>query len=427
VPNYVDGIYVDGALKQIAASKLTASPKIDGVAFDGDTNIIHYAVCNTEAEERDKSLSVTGFALNAGAVVHIQFVNGNTTSNPRLNIGGTGLKNFVSANNNSIGPLREGATLTVVYDGSKYIAIEAPQQAGYNDNILDNWYFGGGGSQLGYGTFPINQRRAASGTGELNNLTNFIDRWKTQAIWRLDTDGLYLETQEGSDQSAGLRQDMEQGRIPPGMRTVCLSVLLTDNTLWSRSGTISETNAWQLISGSTNTNGCAIRYYNYKWEVGIWNNDTNRKIVAAKLEFGTQQTLAHLEGSTWVLNGLPNFNVELDKCRRYLQVYFRDSSYGNSKMFAPAFSVVSYGGVARFQVALTPSMRATPAQITDYSALGIRTPTDASNIEGVTWSTAARNESLYTFEAASSNFTTGGIYWCTTLVLDQLLIFSAEL
>lgn len=40
-------------------------------------------------------------------------------------------------------------------------------------------------------------------------------------------------------------------------------------------------------------------------------------IQALKLEFGTQQTLAHQEGDAWVLNEIPNFSEEASKCSQY--------------------------------------------------------------------------------------------------------------
>lgn len=288
--------------------------------------------------------------------------------------------------------------------------------AGLGVNLLDNWYF----------VNPVNQRRATSGTAELNDQTRFIDRWVTNAIWQLRPTGLYIETQSGSDQSANIRQRIESDRIPEGS-TITISVLFTDNSLLSKSGTVVAANSWQVVEGSTSTSGLAIRYYNSIWEVAFWNGNSNRRIIACKVEFGAQQTLAHLEGTTWVLNSIPDSNAELYKCRRYLQVYVRDSSYGNSEFLPVAFSVTSYGGAARFWFPLVPSMRTTPASVNNYNALAVRTPSDAADISGVTWSTAARSKSGYVFEASSSNFVTGQMYWCSTMVEDQMLIFNAEL
>ena len=58
-------------------------------------------------------------------------------------------------------------------------------------NLLDNWYFVGGGSQQGGGQFPINQR----GQIVYNNLGYDIDRWisfSTELSETVGTDGITL-------------------------------------------------------------------------------------------------------------------------------------------------------------------------------------------------------------------------------------------
>lgn len=47
------------------------------------------------------------------------------------------------------------------------------------------------------------------------------------------------------------------------------------------------------------------------------------KILAAKLELGPTQTLAHREGDKWVLNEVPNYGEQLRRCQRYYyQVHY---------------------------------------------------------------------------------------------------------
>ena len=41
--------------------------------------------------------------------------------------------------------------------------------------------------------------------------------------------------------------------------------------------------------------------------------------LAAKLELGSQQTLAHQENGVWVLNEIPNYGEQLRRCQRYLR------------------------------------------------------------------------------------------------------------
>ena len=45
-------------------------------------------------------------------------------------------------------------------------------------------------------------------------------------------------------------------------------------------------------------------------------------ILAAKLELGSQQTLAHQdENGNWVLNEIPDYGEQLARCQRYFQLY----------------------------------------------------------------------------------------------------------
>jgi hypothetical protein len=46
----------------------------------------------------------------------------------------------------------------------------------------------------------------------------------------------------------------------------------------------------------------------------------NGIIEAVKLELGPEQTLAHWDGTKWVLNELPDYDEELAKCQHYLVV-----------------------------------------------------------------------------------------------------------
>ena len=43
--------------------------------------------------------------------------------------------------------------------------------------------------------------------------------------------------------------------------------------------------------------------------------------IAAKLELGDQQTLAHKEGDAWVLNEVPDYGEQLARCQRYARAY----------------------------------------------------------------------------------------------------------
>lgn len=124
--SYIDGIYIKGKLYYLLPAGLQNQSTIDGVSFDGTASIIHYAVCNTAAATKAKVASITGFTLDAGAVAEIKFLQGNTATSPTLNINGTGARSLVVNNSVPVGYLSAEQTITVVYDGTKYIALKDP-------------------------------------------------------------------------------------------------------------------------------------------------------------------------------------------------------------------------------------------------------------------------------------------------------------
>ena len=56
-----------------SATKLATARTIDGVSFNGTTNIIHYGTCSTAAATAAKTVSCTGFTLVTGAEITIRF------------------------------------------------------------------------------------------------------------------------------------------------------------------------------------------------------------------------------------------------------------------------------------------------------------------------------------------------------------------
>ena len=184
---------------------------------------------------------------------------------------------------------------------------------GMGKNLLDNAYFVGGGSQLGDGVFPINQRGQASYSTEGYT----IDRWffnrYSYGTLTLTAAGLQI-TKNGATSNPGLRQDMEHdldGRI------VTFSALDDAGNLYPfTSGTLDNTvSEWQ----ATNNFGViwvGIRYISGKWSVSV--TTPGITLVALKLELGTEQTLCHNEGTAeapvWVLNEVPDYEYELYYC-----------------------------------------------------------------------------------------------------------------
>ena len=191
-----------------------------------------------------------------------------------------------------------------------------------NPNLLDNWYFVGGGSQQGGGQFPINQRGQTVYTGTVYG----IDRWKgtnANANVSIANSG-YLRFYGTSGNNVWL-QCWSDNKAIYG-KTITISMLLNNGTLLTASGTLT-TSAVSVNTGFTTTAVGGINFGIYKTSSGNWfaqignvqngGSVVNADVVAAKVEIGSTQTLAHQENGTWVLNEIPNYQQELAKCQRY--------------------------------------------------------------------------------------------------------------
>ena len=188
-------------------------------------------------------------------------------------------------------------------DAQKAQARKNIAAGGSNPNLLDNAYFVGGGSQLGDGVFPINQRGLTSYT----NTTYVVDRWRmwvNTSTVTLTASGLTFATGANAD---GLFQYFPQGKIESlyGL-TVTASLLLTDGTLYTATG-VADAACWI----ATDINGGYFGYTNGYLRVNL---DANKSISikAVKLEVGTVSTLAN--------DPPPDFGEELRKCQRYLYI-----------------------------------------------------------------------------------------------------------
>ena len=189
---------------------------------------------------------------------------------------------------------------------------------GINKNLLTNWYFVGGGSQLGYGIFPINQRGQTSYTGPNDAFT--IDRWlfnaKTDGILTVNSTSITIDKNTAS-QSPGIAQ---QFNAEIDGRYLTFSLLDSSGNLFT-STSPSPMDKTILGTWQFNTNFSSfwmgIRMNaNGLWQISVTSNSL--AIVAIKVELGKSQTLCHNEGTSaspvWALNEVPDYDYELYRC-----------------------------------------------------------------------------------------------------------------
>ena len=170
-------------------------------------------------------------------------------------------------------------------------------------NLLDNWYFGR----------PVNQR----GVEEFAGYSYGLDRWWANSSI---TGGItYRDNRLVIANQAGLIQKMDD-YTPLNGKIVTISLLTTDNELfWSTDLFVDKDHDLTFDSGDI------IQFY-YSTDFSGWQFyvKQSRNILAAKLELGPTQTLAHREGDRWVLNEVPDYGEQLRRCQRY---FYRVNSH----------------------------------------------------------------------------------------------------
>lgn len=193
--------------------------------------------------------------------------------------------------------------------------VETPpvQENIIGKNLLDNWYF----------VNPVNQR----GKAEYTAVGYMIDRWMLAKLStatsvgevRVTGNGLVLNNL-GVPGPVYIRQIFDQVSIPNGT-TVTFSVLV-DETDFSGSWFINK------YGGASSQLTPGVNSITFKWNnkpgvansVQVYSGDISEQqiitVVAAKLELGPVQTLAHKENGKWVLNEIPDYGTELAKCQR---------------------------------------------------------------------------------------------------------------
>lgn len=177
-----------------------------------------------------------------------------------------------------------------------------------NPNLLDNWYFGR----------PLNQRgqtELASGNWD----KYFIDRWIASSpdhAYTITDDGIKISNMQHKYAQIW-RQNLERME----KRTYTLSFLLKNIGLLSITFTPQGSDyTEQTLDGGfivsfisdDNLANPAIRLLD---STSVTVSDVT--LLAAKLELGDTQTLAHKENGVWVLNEIPDFGEQLRRCQRY--------------------------------------------------------------------------------------------------------------
>ena len=253
-----------------------------------------------------------------------------------------------------------------------------------NRNLLDNWYFAN----------PVNQKGQIEFTG--SGYT--IDRWRSYGAKVSINDGYISLSTEGNPTFC------QKSEFDLYDKTLTFSVLLANGSLCTGTGILASGTAWK---NTTLYEDSSIKLWLqnsnplFNTAIDIKGN-TPVDLVAAKLEFGSSQTLAHKEGSKWVLNEIPDYATELAKCQRYF--------YKTQGAFEYRGIAISRWYVSSGTIELPVPMRIKPAcKIFDRSGnVGkISTRNTGETVNGSI--AAVTNRVVYAY-ATDANFVTGTEY-----------------
>lgn len=189
--------------------------------------------------------------------------------------------------------------------------IVVPPKFTVNPNLLDNWYFAN----------PVNQRGQTSYTA----VGYTVDRWRfgdgSNGTIQLSSAGMTIIRMSGV---MYIDQRIPKSQIQEGL--LYTYSVLTSNGLFSWTFKIVNDYYHEQPVGG----GISLGYNYTPAEIAdftIVNNTVNTSItiLAAKLELGSTQTLAHLENGNWVLNEIPDYGEQLRKCQKYFVRYAFDT------------------------------------------------------------------------------------------------------
>ena len=215
------------------------------------------------------------------------------------------------------------ANSEVTDDGTYTIVQEETANKAFpcNPNLLENWYFGN----------PVNQRGQAEYTSSGSGNTYCIDRWAVQFEGTKYTVATATLSNISGANVGQMNRLMPNNEAAPFVgRQMTLSLLVDNSDGVNVSVSVRDRTRWSHLLPSKTGSGNLITTTGV---FGILNGGEDIQIsfvvpqgksvnlIAAKLELGSQQTLAHQENGVWVLNEIPKFGEQLEACQRYYQVY----------------------------------------------------------------------------------------------------------
>ena len=265
---------------------------------------------------------------------------------------------------------------------------------GINPNLLDNWYFGNPTNQRGgyyvpqgaiiYSDSSLSESNkigpAAYACMVVEKTSTYVkvqdakasssyyyaavnaaipgycgDRY-TVDRWHLTSDGVLTVEDEGIRLTSGALFEPFEYELSSSLKgkTVTYSFFFADNTLVTKSAVIPS--AWGNWDSLIEIGD--IQLVGLESGKRIWARySSTTTAIAAKLELGSTQTLAHKEGDKWVLNEIPDFGEQLRRCQMYYLGDTQRDGYGKSTSNNEIYVVVPSPATMRAKPVIASSSK----------------------------------------------------------------------
>lgn len=188
-----------------------------------------------------------------------------------------------------------------------------------NRNLVKNWLFGGGGSQLGFGFSPINQRGLTEYVQDLGAGNAYgPDNWVLEEGSSIALKSTHMEFSTASN--AITQPETKEFLDKLVGKQVTVSCLTLENELASATGVVNDFSQGTGINAVFSGGSFAFTVFpNVAVQVGRLAGSGN--IVACKVEEGPVQTLAYKDSNgIWQLFETPDFGEMLLDCLMYSYV-----------------------------------------------------------------------------------------------------------
>lgn len=221
-----------------------------------------------------------------------------------------------------------------------------------NPNLLDNWFFGN----------PVNQRGQMEYT-YTPTPSYTIDRWRADGNGTITLKDGYIDV-FNNNSWCSVMQYIDNPKCFAG-KTLTASMLRRDENplklmLYVDGKSLGEVLKTDKLVSTTvklpdNISSLAV----------LFGASTNKSssLLAAKLELGDTQTLAHKDSSgNWILNEIPDFGEQLRRCQRYAVELNRTNEEYPMLGIGQARTSTQVSAIVNI-----PPMRARPTLTTDAS------------------------------------------------------------